>query len=345
MATIGASYLSLIDQMRAEGANATAEVAEVLNRQSPVFRNAFTVPCNDGTRHRHKIRTGLPTVAWGRLYQGIPQSKSGYQVVADTTGFVESRSSVDERELEIADNPALLRMLEAEGHLEAMAQEIESGIFYSDSAVTPEKFKGLAARYSATGGGDAGNQIVKAGGAGSDNTSMWIVTWSEKTTFLLHPKGTQAGIQREDKGSQRVTDTNGDAYYVKEELFRCHVGVGVKDWRFNARVANIDVSDMQAGNVDLHKFLRQALYKLPSTYATKMVGADGKFNESASVEGRTVIYMNRDTLQALDALGTDSSNAALRLGTTELEGRMVQTWRNIPIEVTDAILNTEAALS
>ena len=345
MATIGASYLSLIDQMRAEGADATAEVAEVLHRQSPVFRNAFTVQCNDGTRHRHKIRTGLPSVAWGRLYQGIPQSKGGYAVVADTTGFVESRSSVDERELEIADNPALLRLLEAEGHLEAMAQEIESGIFYNDDVTSPEKFKGLAARYNATGGGGAGNQIVSAGGAGSDNTSIWIVTWSEKTTFLLHPKGTKAGIQREDKGSQRVLDSNNNPYYVKEELFRTHIGVGLKDWRFNARVANIDVSNMQGGSVDLHKYLRQAIYKLPSTYSTKMVGADGTFNANASVEGRTVIYMNRDVLQALDALGTDSSNAALRLGTTELEGRMVQTWRNIPIEVTDALLNTESVVS
>jgi hypothetical protein len=345
MATIGASYLSLIDQMRAEGANATAEVAEVLHRMSPVFRNGFAVPCNDGTRHRHKIRTGLPTVTWGKLYQGIPQSKSGYAVVADTTGFVESRSSVDERELEIADNPALLRMLEAEGHLESMGQTIESGLFYSDDTATPEQFKGLAARYNTIGGSAGGNNVISAGGAGSDNTSIWVVTWSEKTTFMLHPKGTKAGVTREDKGSQRVTDSNGDAYYVKEELFRCHVGVGVKDWRFNARVANIDVSNMQAGSVDLNKFLRQALYKLPNTYSTKMVGADGTFNENASVEGRTVIYMNRDALQALDAQGTDSSNAALRLQPQELEGRMVQTFRGIPIEVSDAIVNTEAVVA
>lgn len=345
MATVGASFLSLIDQMRAEGNNAEAEVAEVLARQSPVFRNGFTVACNDGTRHNHKIRTGLPSVTWGRLYKGIPQSKGGYAVVSDATGFVESRSSVDTRELEIAKNPALLRMLEAEGHLEAMAQECETGIFYHDITSTPEKFKGLGARYNATGGGGAGNQLVLAGGAGSDNTSIWIVTWSEKTTFLLHPQGTQAGIVRSDKGEQRVLDANGDAYYVKEELFRTHLGVGVRDWRYNARVANIDVSDMQAGNVDLYKFLRQALYKLPSTYSTRMKGADGTFNANASVEGRTVIYMNRDVLQALDALGTNSSNGALQLKPMELEGRMVQSYRGIPIEVTDALLNTESVVA
>ncbi|MEO9131505.1 MAG: phage major capsid protein, partial [Sphingomonas sp.] len=39
-------------------------------------------------------------------------------------------------------------------------------------------------------------------------------------TTLIHPKGTQAGVTREDKGEQRTTDTNGNVYYVKEELFR-----------------------------------------------------------------------------------------------------------------------------
>jgi hypothetical protein len=347
MATVGASAIQLIDQMRANGADATADVAEVLARQSPVIRNASFVPCNDGTRHNHKIRVGLPTPAWGRLYKGIPQSKSGFTVVSDTTGFVESRSTVDKRELDIAPNPALLRMLEAEGHLEAMAQELETGVFYHDIVTTPEKFKGLAARYNQlpTAANQASNNVISAGGAGSDNTSIWIVTWSEKATFLINPKGTPAGIQREDMGLQRVTDANGDPYYVKEELFRCHIGVAVKDWRYNARVANIDVSDMLAGNVDLYKFLRQALYKLPSTFSTRMKGADGTFNANASIEGRTVIYMNRDVLQALDALGTNSGNAALMLKPDELEGRTVMTYRGIPIEVTDALLSTEAVVS
>lgn len=347
MATIGASYISLIDQMRANGADATADVAEVLARQSPVFRNGVFVPCNDGTRHNHKIRTGLPTVTWGRLYKGIPQSKGGYAMVSDTTGFVEGRSAVDTRELEIAENPALLRMLEAEGQLEALAQECETGIFYHDTVTSPEKFKGLSARYNQlpVPGNNASNHVVSAGGAGSDNTSIWIVTWSEKTTFLIHPKGTPAGINREDMGVQKVTDANGDAYYVKEELFRQHIGLAVKDWRYNARVCNIDVSDMNAGNVDLYKFLRQALYKLPNTYSTRFKGGDGTFNANASVEGRTVIYMNRDVLQALDAQQTNTSNTALILTPMELEGRMVPSYRGIPIEVTDALLNTEAALS
>lgn len=344
MATIGASYLNLIDMYRAEGDNAIAEVAEVLTKLSPVVRNAFTVEANGGTVHRHSIRTGLPSVAWGRLYQGIPQSKSGRANVQDTTGFVEGLSTVDERLLDISSNPAALRDSEGRSFLESLTQEAETGVFYHDVTTTPEKFKGLAARYNVSGGSGAGNQIVKAGGSGSDNTSIWFVTWGENATHLIHPKGTKAGIDRQDKGSQRVTDSTG-AYYVKEELFRWHLGLAVRDWRYNARIANIDVSDMLAGSVDLYKFMRNAFYKLQGVYATAMRDGTGKINDNASIEGRTVIYMNRGVLEALDATGTNASNGALMLKPMELEGRVVNSYRGIPIEVSDAILNTESAVS
>jgi hypothetical protein len=338
MATIGASYLNLIDLFRAEGDAATAEVVEVLNKVSPVVRNGFTVEANKGTSHIHSIRTGLPAVTWGRLYQGIPQSKSGRTSVTDTTGFVEGLSTVDTRLLEIAKNPAALRDQEGRSFLESLSQEVESGFFYHDVTTTPEKFKGMAARYNATGGGGAGNQIVKAGGAGSDNTSVWFITWGENATHLIHPQGTKAGIDRQDKGEQRVTDADGNAYYVKEELFRWHLGLAVRDWRYNVRVANLDVSDLIAGTVDVLKWMRRAYHRIQGRIRnTDMRG------ENAGAEGRTVIYMNRTVYEALDAATNSASlYPALQLRRMELEGEEVETYRGIPIRVTDALLNTEA---
>ena len=279
MATLGASAIALIDVLRSTGYAGEADVAEVLNRLSPVYRNSFSVECNDGTRHKHKIRTGLPTVTWGRLYQGIPQSKSGFAMVADTTGFVEGRSSVDTRELEIAKNPALLRQQEADGFMEAMYQGIETGIFYGDVVATPEQFKGLAARYNtlATGASPtaASANVIDGGGSGSNNTSIWIVTWADMATHLLYPQGTKGGISRQDMGVQRVLDGNGNPYYVKEELFRTHVGLAVKDWRFNARICNINATNRDAGTVDLYGLLRKAFYSLQGVYQTAMKSGDG----------------------------------------------------------------------
>ena len=208
-----------------------------------------------------------------------------------------------------------------------------SGIFYHDTATTPEKFKGLSARFSTKGGGGAGNQIIDAGGTGSDNTSIWFVTWGDHACHLLYPEGSKAGLIREDKGEQRATDDQGNPFYVKEELFTWHIGMAVKDWRYVARIANIDVSDLMAGNVDLYKYMRQAYWKLQSR---RQIGK----------ASRIAVYANRDVLEALDGLqvgGTGTAaNEFLRIVPKELEGQEVLTYRNFPLRETDALLNTEA---
>lgn len=342
MATIGNSFLGLADVYKRTDTNRNiTPVIEALNIINPLMEDAVMIEANQGTKHLSTIRTGLPTVAWGKLYQGIPQSKSITQQVEDTTGFVEGLSTVDVRLLEISKNPAALRMSEAQPFLESMSQEVTTNFFYSDTQTTPERFKGLAARYGVLGGDGAGNQIVSAGGVGSDNTSIWFVTWGENQTSLIYPEGTAAGIKREDKGEQRVYDDLNNPYYVKEELFRQHVGVRVGDWRFNARIANIDVSEMLAGTVDLYKFMRQAYYKL-------QVRRNNRIQNGGMVSpGKTVIYANRDVLQTLEALSVNkgSSDNFVRLTPDEIQGREIMTYKGIPIRETDSLINAEAVVS
>ena len=337
MAVIGNTFLNLLDTHResAEGA-----VLELLSQTSPVTQDAIIGEANRGTYHEHKIRTGLPSVSWGALYQGIPQSKGHTQIVKDTTGFVEGLSSIDERLIEIEpENTARLRLNEAEGSMEAMAQEWTSGIFYHDTASSPEKIKGLSARYNST----ANPNVISAGGSGSDNTSVWFVTWGETQTALIHPKGTPGGIVRKDMGRQRVLDADNNPYYVQEELIRLHTGVSVGDWRYNARICNIDVSEMQAGNVDLYKWLRKAYYRLQG----RKVARPGNEIQGARPAPRTVMYANRDVLECLDALATNkgASDNFVRLGRAEVQGQEVLTYREMIIRETDALLNTEAAVA
>lgn len=333
MATLANTYLNLID-VHKQADPAIGEVIEVLKRQNPILDDAVAMECNMGAIHRHAIRTGLPTPAWGRLYQGIPQSKSTVQQVDDTTGFLEARSGIDTRLLKLAKNPGALRLGEAMSHLEAMNQEMASGLFYHDTATTPERFKGLAARFSTLGGGGAGNQIVDAGGTGSNNTSIWFVTWGDHACHLLYPQGTKAGVSRMDKGEQRITDASGNPFYVKEEVFEWHMGLAVKDWRYVVRIANIDVPAMRAGNVDLYRWMRRAYWLLQSRRM------DAKTS-------RIAIYANRDVLEALDGLSTGivggtGNNTFLQVRPMELEGKEVLSYRGMPIRETDALLNTEA---
>ena len=329
MATLGASFVDLIDVYKLQdGRGNFVPVIEMLMEMNPILDDAIAMECNKGTTHLHTVRTGLPTVTWGKLYQGIPNSKGRTAQVEDTTGFVEGLSTVDKRLLDLSTNEGAVRLSEAQAYLEAMSQEAATKIFYGNSASDPEEFMGLAPRFNSLSATN-GNQIIDAGGTGADNTSIWFVTWGDNQCTLLYPKGTQAGVQREDMGEQRVLDASNNPYYAKEEKFTWHIGLAVKDWRYVARIANIDVSNMQAGSVALYSFMRKAYYKLQNR---RVAG------------GKLAIYCNRDVLEALDALATNAgaSDNFVRLKPMEIEGKEVMTYRGIPIRETDAIVNTEA---
>ena len=345
---IGNTYLNLMDAMKAENPKGGLwPLVEMLHGNSVVLQDAITVMCNSGMKHLHSIRTGLPEVAWGALYQGIPQSKSSRQNVEDTTGFIEGLASVDKRLIELfGDRGKALRMSEAQGFIEAMTQEMERAVFYADTATKPEAFKGIAARYNVIGGGGAGNQVIDAGGTGSDNTSIWAITWSEAATHLIHPQNTQIGIKREDKGEGEERDEVGRLFFVLRELFSWHLGLSVRDWRYNGRVANIDVSDLEAGLTNPYDHLRKLYYSLEGRKRARMGNrVDPKGDGDSSVPlSRTVIYMNRVVLEKLDQIGTNNNGADnfIRLVPKQIEGEEIMTYRGIPIRETDALLNTEA---
>lgn len=342
MATIGATYFDLIEMYKRMDQGQMATIVEMLMEQHGILDDAVATECNNGTKHRHTIRTGLPSVAWGMLYQGIAQSKSETAQVEDTTGFVEALSTVDERLLKLSGNEGAVRLSEATAFIEAMNQEAATGIFYHNQATDAKKFTGLAPRFNDLSAPN-GNQIVSAGGSGSDNTSIWMVTWGDNACTLIHPKGIPAGLQREDMGRQRVTDGNGNPYYAMEEKFSWHLGVAVRDWRYVSCVRNIDVSDLQAGTVDLYDFMRKMYYR----HHGRRKGVQTLSNASNTAMGRTAIYCNTDVLEALDGLATNngSSDNFVRLRPMEIQGKEVMTYRGIPIRETDAILNTEAQVT
>ncbi|HYZ93032.1 MAG TPA: hypothetical protein VFA34_11690 [Actinomycetota bacterium] len=335
MATLGSNFFDLVDlYARSDETRKIAVIIELLAKTNAILEDAIAMECNQGTKHLTTVRTGLPAVTWGQLYQGIAQSKSTTAQVHDTTGFVEGLSSIDKRLLDIAKDRNAVRLSEAQGYLEALSQEVASTIIYGNVATDPTKFTGFAPRFNSTTAGNGG-QIVKAGGSGSDNTSIWFVTWGDLDSHLLYPEGTQAGVMREDKGEQRVLDASSNPYYVEEELFRQHIGLTVRDWRTVSRVCNIDVSDLQAGTVDIYKFMRNAFWKV---------------KRHANRDSKMVIYCNADVLEALDAGATPTSSsqptsATVYLRRDEVEGKEVMSYRGIPVRQVDAILNNEAAIA
>lgn len=326
MATTGNTYPSLIDLYKnQEGGEVTSLIIEQLMELNPILQDMRVQECNQGTTHLTTVRSGIPAPTWRELYQGVQPSKATNKQVTDATGMLEAWSEVDKKLVDISGNPAQFRMNEAAAFIQGMSNEMASTTFYGSAA---EEFTGLAPRFNDL-GAENGGQIVDAGGTGSNNTSIWMVVWGDTTCHGLYPRGTMAGLMREDKGVQTKTNADSSLYDVVREKFTWDLGLTVRDWRYISRVANIDVPAMQAGNVALYDFLRKAYYKL---------------KQRQIPNGQAAIYCNTDVMEALDAIATNSgaTDNFVRLRTTEIEGREVMTYRGIPIREVDALLNTEA---
>lgn len=119
--------------------------------------------------------------------------------------MLETYAEVDKSLADLNGNTAEFRLSEDRAFIEAMNQQMAQTLFYGDSSVNPQQFMGLSSRYSSLSAGNAQN-IIDAGGTGTDNTSIWLVVWGENTVHGIFPKGQKAGIQMEDKGQVTLED-------------------------------------------------------------------------------------------------------------------------------------------
>jgi hypothetical protein len=328
MATIGTTALTLIDWSKRLDPNGnTADLVELLNTTNPILTDAAVVEGNLPTGHRTTVRTGLPTPAWRMLNYGVQPSKSTTVQVDDSSGMLEAYSQVDKDLANLNGNTASFRLSEDRAFIEGMTQEMASTLWYGNTATDPKKFLGLSPRYASLSAANADN-IIDASGSGSDNTSIWLITWSDQTTHLIFPKGSRAGLQSRDLGEQTLIDAAGGLYQGYRSHYKWDIGLSMRDWRYNVRICNIDVSNLIADSsaANLTRQMIKATHLLPS---------DGM--------GKSVFYVNRTVSTYLDLQMMNGTNVNLTLDNAA--GARVMSFRGIPIRRSDALLNTEARVT
>ena len=343
MTVLASNALTWADLLTKQGADGKiGTVAEVLNQHNVVMRDAAFMVCNKGTEHETLVRSGLPDVAWSTVGGYTTPSKSQTRSQKFTTGFCRSMSQVPQDILDLSDDEAALRLSEAGPHLESMAQEFEYMFFNGNLGNDPLGFDGIAAYYNRlpVSTNNASNQVIGAGGVGSDNTSIYLIRHGEQQTSVIIPKGIPMGIDRIDHGMQRDTDGSGGVRFVQEEEFKLHGGVAIKDWRANSRIANIDVSAATAGSVDLMDYMVTAYHR------ARMPKHNFEIANSAFLGAKACWYMNSTLFEVLDKQSRNSTlHPSLQLSVREVQGEEVTTFRGLPIRVTDGITNTETPLT
>lgn len=330
-ATLSTNALTLHDwAKRLDPDGKIAVIVELLMQTNEILQDMLWKEGNLPTGHRTTVRTGLPTVAWRLLNQGVTPSKSTTAQIDEQAGMLEAWSEVDVDLAKLNGNVSAFRLSEAKAFIEAMNQEMAGTIFYGNGGLAPEEFTGLAPRYSSLSGAMA-DHVISGGGAGADNTSIWLVQWGEETITGIFPKGSKAGLQHDDYNEVTVEVTAGVAgqrMRAYQERYQWKGGIAVKDWRHAVRICNIDVSDLGGGSAaDLIDLMERAEETLP--------------NEM----GRRVFYCNRTVRRFLRKQVRADVTSGGGLTYENVAGKRQLMFGTTPIRRVDQILNTEAAVA
>jgi hypothetical protein len=327
-----ANALTLADHAkRLDPDGKTPHIVEMLSKNNQVLDDMVYMEGNLPTGTRTTIRTGLPTVAWRLLNQGVQPSKSTTAQVDEQCGMLEAWSEVDVEVARLNGNTASFRLSEAQSFIEAMSQEKAETLFYGNSSLDPEEFTGLSPRYSSLTGADNSQNVIDGGGAGADNSSIWLIVWGERSVHGIYPKGSTAGLDHKDLGETTIQDANGIAgarLRAYQDYFTWKCGLNLKDWRYAVRIANIDISDLVSGaGADLVDLMIKAMHRIHNLDA-----------------GKAAFYMNRTCIQMLDIQRYGQVKAA-GLTYHDIDGKLVPHFRGVPIRTVDALVETEALVS
>lgn len=339
MSTLAANVLTLADwAKRLDPDGKTPTIVELLSMTNEILTDMLFLEGNLPTGHRITTRTGLPTVAWRLLNQGVQPSKSKTAQIDEAVGMLEAWSEVDKDLAMLNGNTDSFRLSEAQAFIEAMNQEMASTLFYGNSGTAPEEFTGLSVRYSSLSAANAQN-ILDAGSSDSDLSSVWLVAWGANTCCGIFPKGSMAGLIHDNLGEVTVETTAGIAgtrMRAYQDRWQWKMGIALKDWRYAVRIANIDISDL-AG-------LSGTQEKTDSTFLPKLMSRAIDRVPSLGM-GRPVFYANRSVMSLLRvaAMEKTSSVLAIQPGLTQF-GQNIQSGLSllgVPIRICDSLLETE----
>lgn len=327
-----------------------ARIIEAAEISMPLLADATFVKANDGDSHSATIRTGLPELAERRYNQGIKQTKTGTMQVQEQLAMLEDLSVVDAKLAEKAGNVNNYRASERIGKLQAGHIWLGKNFIYGSPKVSPDTFMGIAERYGSK-SALSGSQIIDAGGTGSDNTSIYVMTWGGQGANMLYREGTTAGFAFEDHTPNGPELVDAPVQSVDRKKMRgyvdwmgLHVGLTLGDWQAGGRIANIDVSDLRkdptAGGADLLDML------VDLKWTQKTDASLGVSYETGDlVRGKTVMYVNRTVGAFLEKQARNAKGLDLRF--EQVLGRDAKNlfqlyYGDWEIKILDTISNAEA---
>lgn len=321
-------------------------IAEQLSQSVVVYKDMPMVEASEVSGHEFAFRTSIPAGWWRAANQGVPYSKSTTAKSRVGVGTLEDYSQVDRLIAEESGDIAEFRKNEDVAFLEGMGQTIEQTAWYGNTNVNPAEFMGLATFYNTVNTATAQNaaNVIDGGGVGSSNLSFWLCNWGVRTLFGIHPRGSMAGLVSEDKADTVPGfDNLGNRFEAYTTWFRQRIGLVPADWRYTARIANVDVTNAGLAGpnaLDIFATFRQLMLLPPhlSRTTSGITETDAPNDPAPGI--RSVIYTNRTGMHWMAVQAMRNRNVLLTLN--DYAGKPVDTINGVPIRVSDQLLTTQS---
>ena len=333
MATLASNVLTLADwAKRRDPSGKTDLIVEALSESNMVLEDMMFKEGNLPTGERSTIRTGLPDTFYRMMNQGIPKSKSTTAQVVENAAELTALSEIDKSTADLEGDVNAFRLSESMAFIESMSQKQAETLFYG-SAANPEEFVGFSNRYNDLSAPNAQN-ILDAGGTGSDNSSIWLVSWGAQTVHGVFPKGSVAGIQHVDHGEDWAFDSSNNRFRAYIDSYEWKNGLVVKDWRYAVRTANVDIPALVA--------LTGTQAITAATSIIKMMSR--QIDRLPTMTGNMSFYVNRTVASHLKIIGLEKSNSAVTIepALTQFGANIMETrFLGIPVRIVDQLTITE----
>lgn len=342
-------WLNLADlTSRMEDASKQAYIAELLSQSVTVLQDMPFIEGSGIFEHHFTFRNSIPAGSWRYLNRGTAYGKSTTGKSTIGMGTLTGYSQIDKLLATGSGNVAEFRKNEDIAFVEGMGQTVEGTVWYGNTASNPAEFMGLSTFYNTLTVGTAQNaqNVIEGGGTGSDNASIWLICWGERTITGTYPKGSRVGLNSDDKADVVPGyDSFGNPFECWTTYFEHNLGLCPMDWRQVGRIANIDVTNAGlAGPSALDLFVAMSqLVMLPPMLSRQTSGITQTDSPNGDPGIRPIMYTNRTVRFWMDVQGMRDRNVLLSL--TDAAGRVQDSFRGIPIKVSDQLLITESRVT
>lgn len=328
MATTRADVLTLSEQVKRidpDGNGAT--IAEVLDEENSIVKDAPASPSNERYSHLTSVRTALPTPSARRINEGASSGVSRSKQVREYVFNLENIPWVDAEIVDGDPDPVKARWNELQPWLEAYAQEAARQFIYGNNNEDDTDINGLATRMDAA----ADDNVEDAGGSGSDCTSLYLVEWGPRCNVIYRKHKGQAAIYENDLGLNSINDPNDSTktLLAYQNHIKLMLGLNITDNRNIQRLASIEDDGATYTLYDSTNNIMR--------YLEFMIGRLPKMGRGA------VIYGNRTLLTQFN-IWANEKTPGFTVTAEDPSGVPQTRYKGIPIHLVEQIVDTEAAL-